>query len=411
MKRRVAVALGLLLAALPLSAAVPKILLVARDLEEKPLPGLRFAYASLESKKTTPAGATELVLPPEHQEGRQIKIQLLSSAKKSDDWFLVNPQINIPSGSAPAELVLMRRGVFRKLADAARDATGQSLNTRELNTEDRKRVLVETAARYGLSAEQLNTALSSFAETQDPKDRGIAAYLEGQYPVAEDLLQGAADKKEGDLVETLRYLAASQFEQAKYQAATATCRKGLALNSENQTLLNLLGNSLSQLSEFAEAAVVFRRELAISERLGPDHPDVTSSLGNLAQVLHRTKRFVEAEPLMRRALAIDEKAFGPDHPDTAVDLNNLARLLQAMNRFSEAEPLMRRHLEIFLTITRRTGHEYPLQRAAFDNYTLLLSRMGKSIAEIWDALESLTPTPNDAELEAAIVDVVPLSKD
>ena len=27
---------------------------------------------------------------------------------------------------------------------------------------------------------------------------------------------------------------------------------------------------------------------------------------------------------MRRALAIDEKAYGPDHPDVAIDLNNLA---------------------------------------------------------------------------------------
>ncbi|HEV7669416.1 MAG TPA: hypothetical protein VGS22_12905 [Thermoanaerobaculia bacterium] len=125
MRRHVAVAFGLLLAALPLLAAVPKIQLVARDLEEKPLPGFRFAYAGLESLSTTRTGATEIVLPPGHQEGQPIKIQLLPSAKKSDDWFLVNPQINIPSGSAPAELVLMRRGAFRKLADAARDAKGR----------------------------------------------------------------------------------------------------------------------------------------------------------------------------------------------------------------------------------------------------------------------------------------------
>ena len=38
-----------------------------------------------------------------------------------------------------------------------------------------------------------------------------------------------------------------------------------------------------------------------------------------------------AEPLYRRALAIDEKSFGPEHPNVASGLNNLALLLRATN--------------------------------------------------------------------------------
>jgi hypothetical protein len=57
-------------------------------------------------------------------------------------------------------------------------------------------------------------------------------------------------------------------------------------------------------------------------------------------------RLAEAEPLMKRALAIDEAAFGPDHPDVATRLNNLAGLLQATSRLAEAEPLWRRALHI-----------------------------------------------------------------
>ncbi len=71
---------------------------------------------------------------------------------------------------------------------------------------------------------------------------------------------------------------------------------------------------------------------------------------------------------MRRALAIDEKAFGPDHPDVAIRLNNLARLLQATNRLAEAEPLMRHHVEIFIEFGRRTGHPHPHFADALDNY-------------------------------------------
>ena len=36
--------------------------------------------------------------------------------------------------------------------------------------------------------------------------------------------------------------------------------------------------------------------------------------------------YADAEPLYERALAIREKALGPDHPDVATSLNNLAGL-------------------------------------------------------------------------------------
>ena len=45
---------------------------------------------------------------------------------------------------------------------------------------------------------------------------------------------------------------------------------------------------------------------------------------------------------MRRALVIADAAYGPGHPAVARDLNHLAQLLQATNRLAEAEPLMRR---------------------------------------------------------------------
>ena len=58
----------------------------------------------------------------------------------------------------------------------------------------------------------------------------------------------------------------------------------------------------------------------------------------------------------RHALAIDEASLGKDHPNVAIRLNNLAGLLQDTNRLDEAEPLMRRALAIFLAFRRETGH-------------------------------------------------------
>ena len=58
--------------------------------------------------------------------------------------------------------------------------------------------------------------------------------------------------------------------------------------------------------------------------LGPDHPTVANSLSSLALVLYATNRHAEAEPLMRRALAINAKGLGQEHPSVAANLGNLA---------------------------------------------------------------------------------------
>ena len=49
---------------------------------------------------------------------------------------------------------------------------------------------------------------------------------------------------------------------------------------------------------------------------------------------------------MRRTVTIAEQSFGTEHPNVAIGLNNLAQLLNATNRLAEAEPLMRRALAI-----------------------------------------------------------------
>jgi hypothetical protein len=45
-----------------------------------------------------------------------------------------------------------------------------------------------------------------------------------------------------------------------------------------------------------------------------DEKDQAVALNNLALLLKDTNRLAEAEPLMRRAWAIDESSYGPEHP-------------------------------------------------------------------------------------------------
>jgi tetratricopeptide (TPR) repeat protein len=359
------------------AAAGIRMSLVARDLEDHPLSGFRFTYGGVTSDATSQAGTTELNLPPGQGPGQQIKLFLVPHSKKLEDWFLVNPQVNIPSNSGFAELILMRRSTFRQIAAEARDAPGAKARSNEQPTaEDQKKALVSAAARRGLTAEQLESAIKSFAETQDPNDRGIAAYLEGRYQRAEELLKEPAKKQTNGLVETLLYLGAAQYQQAEYRAASDSFRTALALHKEEPILLSWLGSSLMATANWTEAEALIRRALIIDEKsYGPEHPDVAISLDNLAVLLKVMNRLAEAEPLMRRALIIDEKRYGPEHPDVAISLDNLAVLLKVTNRLAEAEPLMRRALTIEET---SYGPDHPEVATTLNNLAQLFKATNRS---------------------------------
>jgi tetratricopeptide (TPR) repeat protein len=112
-------------------------------------------------------------------------------------------------------------------------------------------------------------------------------------------------------------------------------------------LMAHLGLLLKTKGLYSDAEPLMKRALEIDQGFfGPDHPNVANDLHNLAQLFQATNRLDEAEPLSRRALEIEENFLGADHPSVAIRLNNLVQLLQVANRFAEAEPLMRRALKI-----------------------------------------------------------------
>lgn len=87
-------------------------------------------------------------------------------------------------------------------------------------------------------------------------------------------------------------------------------------------------------------------ELREAEAIGAEGPSLARTLNDLAKVYYGQGRYGEVEPLLRRAMAIQEKALGPEHLDLATPLRNLALLYQAQGSYGEAEPLLMRALTI-----------------------------------------------------------------
>ncbi len=172
------------------------------------------------------------------------------------------------------------------------------------------------------------------------------------------------------------------YEQARYAEAEKAWL--LALKEAEKfgqqdfrlaTSLNNLATVYQAQWKFQEAETLLMRALAIDEKtLGPEHPATVISLSNLAVLYRYQGKYAEAEPLLKRALAIREKPLGPEHPDVATSIINLANLYRDQGKYAEAEALYQRALEI---LEKALGPEHLDVAGSLASQALLYSDQGK----------------------------------
>ena len=173
------------------------------------------------------------------------------------------------------------------------------------------------------------------------------------------------------LMDLARWEECEEQQRHAFDEATALGDAKLVARASNE-----LAQLLQHTNRFGEAEPLMWRALEIDEiAFGEQHPTVATRLNDLAILLKDTNRIEEAEPLMRRALEINKAALGEQHPTVAVHLNNLAILLKDTNRLEEAEPLMRRALEID---EATFGHQHPSVGRDLNNLATLLQRTNRS---------------------------------
>jgi tetratricopeptide (TPR) repeat protein len=105
-----------------------------------------------------------------------------------------------------------------------------------------------------------------------------------------------------------------------------------------------------------------------------DSPELADSLGSLGVLYRKQGRYLEAEPLLQKALALRKQLLGSHHPDVAKSLNNLAFLYKSQGRDSEAEPLYMQSLEIK---EQQLDTDYPAVATSLDNLAELYKSQGR----------------------------------
>lgn len=231
--------------------------------------------------------------------------------------------------------------------------------------------VIRLCALTAIVAAAGRAAAQTSDEWQTQVDRAAALHRLGKNTEAEAAwtaaLQRAGTFDPGDerLPRALNNLGAMQYERGRYSEAEPLFRRALSLweRIEGPDGVNATA-TLANLAELCRvqgrydeaeplyAHVLHLREAAVARRANTLKPDAPELLGlattrnNLATLYHLTGRPQLAEPLLRSALEIRERAHGPDSPAVAAVLNNLGTLCGDWNRPDEAERLFRRAVAI-----------------------------------------------------------------
>jgi len=139
---------------------------------------------------------------------------------------------------------------------------------------------------------------------------------------------------------------------------------------------NKKGVSAFQTSRHAEAEKHFIQALEFTEKYPVNNNRLRFSLYQLAEIYRIQSKLIEAELILKRILAIDEKILGPKHPNVASGLNNLASNYRVRGKHEEAEALLKQSLKI---LEESLGKEHALVGNILDHYAHLLHKMDRPV--------------------------------
>ncbi len=195
--------------------------------------------------------------------------------------------------------------------------------------------------------------------------QALALTLErSDQPRAEAVHAEVGTKAKGELAAvSWSRLGALQQGRGALQEAVKAYRAAID-SSANEEKLAIRLNELALLykgqGNLKAAEPLLRRAVTLQEKLlGATSPELGATLNNLSGLLLDARRPAEAEPLARRALDIFDGTLGRTHVRTGIAVSNLADVLMARGATGQAVKLYERALAIF---EKELGPKHPWTR-------------------------------------------------
>lgn len=381
MSKIIAISLLLWFSFFPAPALIPEdgvLLLRVLDVTEKPIRNLGISCGErCATAYSDDAGLARLKLPPEKRSDDWVFLQTLKGGG-GQELVLISPwdfRLNVPSfANKPdniAVVTVARKGDRQLLSNgrAVETLTARivkQLKTkleREVSDEERKLVLQQQADSFGLSPQEVDTAIREWGrKAEDPYQLGLVALYEKNYPRATELLTQSYDlrkaekeKKENEFVDAAVFLGDALYAQGKFREAAAKYEDASKERPTDGIILNSLAIALAASGDLQAAASAGER--AISAKMadrgfGPRSPQLAGAQFELARIYFAQEKYPQAEALLKQALEINEQQLGPQDASVEECLRAYARVLFALKRDDDARKLEVRANDIRNKLTR-----------------------------------------------------------
>ena len=159
---------------------------------------------------------------------------------------------------------------------------------------------------------------------------------------------------------------------------TLNVRLGRVLNAAGLAAYN--SGNMTQANQWFEKSVAQRQT-----KLGADHPDTLTSMGNLATTYSALGQNDKALAMEEKVLAARQTKLGADHPDTLTSMENLALTYRKMKQFPKAFAILEQ------AVPKRIAR-YGEADSPSASLAALLMVTAESLGRQSAVLNALTPT-------------------
>jgi tetratricopeptide (TPR) repeat protein len=242
---------------------------------------------------------------------------------------------------------------------------------------------------------------------------GSTLYLAGKYDEAARVMSQAVNLARASLPAAnplrstaLTGLADVLMQLEQFPQAIKLCQEALLADRKRvpedaavlARTLSTMGQAYFYSGDLAAAEPPLREALNLRERaLGMHHTLTAQSLNDLAGLLYQSGRYDEATAIYKQALPIHREVYGPEHPEVATITNNLGRSELVAGHIDEAEPLLRQSLAMF---QKFEGDNYDGLVAPLNSLAMIdayRGRLSTAFGEIQKA-DSIARLPDHGEL-------------
>jgi CHAT domain-containing protein/Tfp pilus assembly protein PilF len=126
--------------------------------------------------------------------------------------------------------------------------------------------------------------------------------------------------------------------------------------------------------DYAKAKEISEQALSKADKtFRPNHIEMAGIMHTHGVLLHKTHDYVRAREFLKQALEIQEKELGPKHLDVAATLSDIGMLLEDTGELEEAKSILERAFEIR---EKALGPDHELVAKSLQNLGIVLHAMG-----------------------------------